>query len=163
MTLADEAAILLPYDPQTAARIFKEVLEEIARVKYYRPKSPRPSQPRVTKKPANKWCKRKGKKSRGSSCRSGSCGDDHAAYRCNSTGNTQTMQHVQELRKNPSKDLFDIKSRAAWEEDTGGPISEIAAEKACFTINNHTPAPLSGDPNGNRTRVFGVRGRCPDR
>ncbi|MCP4150016.1 MAG: IS4 family transposase [bacterium] len=64
MTLADEAAVLLPNDPQTAAGIFKELLVEIARVKYYRPKSPRPSQPRVTKKPANKWCKGKVKKSR---------------------------------------------------------------------------------------------------
>ncbi len=54
MTLADEAAILLPDDPQTAARIFIEVLEEIARVIYYRPKKARPSQPRVTKKPNNK-------------------------------------------------------------------------------------------------------------
>ena len=64
MTLADEAAILLPYDPLTAARIFREVLEEIARVIYYRPKKARPSQPRVTKKPNNKWCKDKVKKSR---------------------------------------------------------------------------------------------------
>ena len=64
MTLADEAAMLLPDDPQTAAKIFGEVLAEIDRVKYYRPKSPRPSQPRATKKPANKWCKGKGKKSR---------------------------------------------------------------------------------------------------
>ncbi len=64
MTLASEAAMLLPDDPQTAAKIFGEVLAEIARVKYYRPKSPRPSQPRVTKKPANKWCKGKVKKSR---------------------------------------------------------------------------------------------------
>ncbi len=64
MTLADEAAILLPDDPQTAARIFTEVLEEIARVKYYRPKTPRPSQPRVTKKANNKWCKGKVKMSR---------------------------------------------------------------------------------------------------
>ena len=64
MTLADEAAILLPDDPQTAARIFREVLEEIARVKYYRPKTARPSQPRITKKANNKWCKDKVKKSR---------------------------------------------------------------------------------------------------
>ena len=62
--LAEEAAVLLPDAPQTAAWIFKELLAEIARVKYYRPKSPRPSQPRVTKKPADKWCKGKRKKSR---------------------------------------------------------------------------------------------------
>ena len=64
MALADEAAILIPSDPRTAAQIFKELLDEIARVKYYRPKSPRPSQPRVTKKPASKWCKGKTKMSR---------------------------------------------------------------------------------------------------
>ena len=64
MTLADEAAVLLPDDPQTAARIFKEVLEEIARVKYYRAKTVRLSQPRITKKADNKWCKGKVKKSR---------------------------------------------------------------------------------------------------
>jgi len=64
MALADEAAILIPIDPRTTAQIFKELLDEIARVKYYRPKSPRPSQPRVTKKPASKWCKGKTKMSR---------------------------------------------------------------------------------------------------
>lgn len=64
MALADEAALLLPDNPKTAATIFKELLVEIARVKYYRPKPPRPSQPRVTKKPASKWCKGKAKKSR---------------------------------------------------------------------------------------------------
>ncbi len=52
------------FDPQAAARIFTEILEEIARVKYYRPKEPRPSQPRVTKKANNKWCKGKVKMSR---------------------------------------------------------------------------------------------------
>ena len=56
MTLAAEAAILVPDDPERAAEAFSEILEAIARVKYYRPKSPRPTQPRVTKKPPNKWC-----------------------------------------------------------------------------------------------------------
>ena len=55
-TLASEAAILVPDDPQTAAAIFEEILDGIARVKYYRPKAPRPSQPRVTKKAPSKWC-----------------------------------------------------------------------------------------------------------
>jgi len=64
MALASEAAVLLPDDPLTAARIFREVLEEIARVKYYRPKIARLSQPRITKKANNKWCKDKVKKSR---------------------------------------------------------------------------------------------------
>jgi hypothetical protein len=56
MTLATEAAILVPDDPQRAVEIFGEILEAISRVKYYRPKLPRPAQPRVTKSPLNKWC-----------------------------------------------------------------------------------------------------------
>jgi len=56
MTLAAEAAILAPDDPEKAVRIFSDILAAISRVKYYRPKSPRPSQPRVTKSPPNKWC-----------------------------------------------------------------------------------------------------------
>jgi hypothetical protein len=56
MTLAAEAAILVPNDPERAAEAFSEILEAIARVKYYRPKTPRPTQPRVTKRPPNKWC-----------------------------------------------------------------------------------------------------------
>jgi len=55
MTLASEAAVLVPGDPHRAVQIFREILDEIARVKYYRPKSPRPSQPRVSKSPPNKW------------------------------------------------------------------------------------------------------------
>jgi hypothetical protein len=56
MTLAAEAAILVPNDPEIAAQVFSEILEAIARVKYYRPKTPRLAQPRVTKRPPNKWC-----------------------------------------------------------------------------------------------------------
>lgn len=56
MTLAAEAAILAPDDPEKAVEIFSEILAAIARVKYYRPKSPRASQPRATKGPPNKWC-----------------------------------------------------------------------------------------------------------
>jgi hypothetical protein len=63
MALAYDAAVLAPEDPERAIEIFKEVLKEIARVKYYRPKKPRPSQPRVTKKPNNKWVGDKIKKS----------------------------------------------------------------------------------------------------
>lgn len=62
MTIAAEAIVLTPDKPEKAARIFKEVLNEIRRVKYYRPKKSRPSKPRVTKKAKNKWIKdRKGK------------------------------------------------------------------------------------------------------
>jgi len=62
MTLATEAAILAPDDPDKAARIFSEILAAISRVKYYRPKSPRASRPRVTKRPPNKWCSGRRKK-----------------------------------------------------------------------------------------------------
>ncbi len=63
MALAYDAAVLAPDDPEMAIEIFKEVLKEISRVKYYRPKKPRPSQPRVTKRPNNKWVVDKTKKS----------------------------------------------------------------------------------------------------
>ena len=56
MTLAKEAAVLVPDDPEKALEVFAHILREIKRVRYYRPKSPRPSQPRVTKRPPNKWC-----------------------------------------------------------------------------------------------------------
>ena len=56
MTLASEAAVLVPDDPQQAVVIFSEIIEAIERVKYYRPKTPRPTQPRITKRPVNKWC-----------------------------------------------------------------------------------------------------------
>ena len=61
-TLAAEAAVLVPDDPQRAIEIFHEILQAISRVKYYRPKSPRPPQPRVTKRPSNKWCDGRRKK-----------------------------------------------------------------------------------------------------
>ena len=56
MTLAAEAAVLAPDDPDKAVEIFSEILAAISRVKYYRPKRPRASKPRVTKSPPNKWC-----------------------------------------------------------------------------------------------------------
>jgi hypothetical protein len=55
ITLAHEATVLTPQCPELALMIFTELLNEIARVLYYRPKTPRPSQPRVSKKPINKW------------------------------------------------------------------------------------------------------------
>jgi len=57
LTLAQEAAILVPEDPEQALVIFTELLQEIARVKYYPPAKPRPSQPRINKHPLNKWSK----------------------------------------------------------------------------------------------------------
>ena len=62
MNLASEAALLVPDDPQKAVQIFNELLREISRVKYYRPKSARPAQPRVSKRPPNKWCDGRRKK-----------------------------------------------------------------------------------------------------
>lgn len=62
IALATEAALLAPERPQTAIAIFEELLREILRVKYYRPKVPRPSQPRVTRRNMNKWCINKTKK-----------------------------------------------------------------------------------------------------
>jgi hypothetical protein len=55
ITLAQEAAVLAPRCPELALMIFSEPLQEIARVRYYPPKTPRPPQPRVSKKPINKW------------------------------------------------------------------------------------------------------------
>ncbi len=62
MTLASEAAILAPDDPEQSVEIFQAILEEIYRVRYYRPTRPRPSQPRVTKRSNNKWLIGKAKK-----------------------------------------------------------------------------------------------------
>jgi hypothetical protein len=58
LTLSAEAALLTPEDPEQALVIFTELLQEIARVKYYPPATPRPSQPRINKHPVNKWSKR---------------------------------------------------------------------------------------------------------
>lgn len=55
MLLALEAAILTPANPGVAAKIFKGLLKEIRRVKYYRPKKPRISAIRITRKSINKW------------------------------------------------------------------------------------------------------------
>ena len=62
MTLASEAAVLAPEDPEKAVKIFDEILEDISRVIYYRPKKPRAPQTRVTKRKRNKWTIAKTKK-----------------------------------------------------------------------------------------------------
>jgi hypothetical protein len=62
MTLASEAAVLTPDDPERAISVFQDVLAEIRRVIYYRPKTPRPSQHRVTKRSNNKWIEAKVRK-----------------------------------------------------------------------------------------------------
>jgi hypothetical protein len=55
LTIANEAVVMTPQNPRKAVKIFKEILREIWRVRYYPPKTPRPNQPRVTKKAQNKW------------------------------------------------------------------------------------------------------------
>ena len=62
MTLASEAAVLVPDEPHRAVEIFSELIKAISRVRYYRSKAARPSQPRVTKKAPNKWCSRRREK-----------------------------------------------------------------------------------------------------
>lgn len=56
MTLAHDAAVLTPDKPAIAVKIFTEIINQIARVKYYPPQKKRPSQPRVTKRRINRWC-----------------------------------------------------------------------------------------------------------
>lgn len=62
MTLASEAAVLAADDPVRAISVFQDILQEIRRVAYYRPKRNRPSPPRVTKRSLNKWASSKIKK-----------------------------------------------------------------------------------------------------
>jgi len=57
MALGQDIAMLAADDPLRALERFSELLEQIGRVKYYRPKNPRPSAPRVTKRKINKWIK----------------------------------------------------------------------------------------------------------
>lgn len=60
LALASDIAFVAADDPQRVAIVFKELLAEMARVVYYRPKKRRPTQPRVNKAPVNKW--RQGRK-----------------------------------------------------------------------------------------------------
>lgn len=62
MAVAAEAAFLAPRDPERAVEIFVELLEDIRRVKYYKPKVPSKMQPRISLKPVNKWTLRKQKR-----------------------------------------------------------------------------------------------------
>ena len=62
MVFASEASVLVPENPEKAAAIFSEILDRIAAVKYYRPKTSRHSQPRVTKRAHNKWCAKRSEK-----------------------------------------------------------------------------------------------------
>jgi len=62
MSLAAYAALLAPECPELAIEIFRAVLDEIARVRYYHPKTPRPPQPRACKASINKWKQRPSEK-----------------------------------------------------------------------------------------------------
>lgn len=57
MAVASDAAAFVAKDPEKMIVVFQEILIEISRVKYYRPKKLRPPQPRVTKKSMKKWSK----------------------------------------------------------------------------------------------------------
>lgn len=63
IALSSDVGQLVSDDPETAAWIFKELLQEISRVVYHSPLIKRPSQPRVNKGPNNKWKYRKRRKS----------------------------------------------------------------------------------------------------
>ena len=54
-TLAADAMVLVADKPEVTLKIFGEILDELRRVKYYKPKTPKKSQPRVSKRPTNKW------------------------------------------------------------------------------------------------------------
>jgi len=62
ISLAKEAALLTAENPEVALQVFNELLIEISRVKYYKPKNPRKSYPRVSRKPINKWQQDKSKR-----------------------------------------------------------------------------------------------------
>jgi len=55
MALGQDVAMLVADDPLRALEHFAELLEQIGKVKYYRPKNPRPSAPRVFIWPPNLW------------------------------------------------------------------------------------------------------------
>lgn len=55
IALAQEAALLAPDYPHKTLEIFRALIQEMSRVKYYPPKKDRPPQPRITKKNHNKW------------------------------------------------------------------------------------------------------------
>jgi len=59
ISLAMDAALLTAENPEAALKVFQELLTEISRVKYYKPKKPRKPYPRVSRKPINKWIREK--------------------------------------------------------------------------------------------------------
>lgn len=61
-SVAREAALLVASDPDRAFAIFQELLDDIRRVNYYKPKIPKPSKPRINKGAVNKWQEGRSKK-----------------------------------------------------------------------------------------------------
>ncbi len=59
VTFSKEIIFLTSDHPDIVVQVFKELLLDIARVRYYKSKMKRKSQPRVCKKPANKWAIKK--------------------------------------------------------------------------------------------------------
>jgi hypothetical protein len=55
IALAHNIALMATNDAPKAARFLEDLLEQIARVRYYRPTRSRPNQPRITKRSPNKW------------------------------------------------------------------------------------------------------------
>jgi hypothetical protein len=55
MALGQDVAMLVADDPLLALEQFAELLEQISKVKYYRPRNPRPAQPRVSRQTKSKW------------------------------------------------------------------------------------------------------------
>lgn len=53
--LAKEAYLLVANKPKVAARLFKDLVEDIRRVIYYKPRHKRKSYPRISKTAQNKW------------------------------------------------------------------------------------------------------------
>lgn len=65
VTLAHGAALLTVCDPRMAALLLEDLLDLIARVRYYAPRRMRPNQPRVNKSPPNKWIEGRAKRAGG--------------------------------------------------------------------------------------------------
>ena len=59
ITFSKEIMFLTSDHPDVVINIFNELLDDIARVRYYKSKKIRKSQPRVCKKPVNKWATQK--------------------------------------------------------------------------------------------------------
>lgn len=59
ITFSKEIILLASGHPDVVINIFNELLDDIARVRYYKSKKIRKSQPRVCKKPVNKWATQK--------------------------------------------------------------------------------------------------------